>query len=36
MDKPIVAMPFRHHASHVCEEARKMLGFNDEEKEENE
>ena len=25
MNKPIVAMPFRHHASHVCEEARKML-----------
>ncbi len=23
--KPIVAMPFRHHASHVCAEARKML-----------
>ena len=25
MSKPIVAMPFRHHASHVCAEARKML-----------
>lgn len=25
MKKPIVAMPFRHHATHVCEEARKML-----------
>lgn len=25
MNKPIVAMPFRHHASHVCAEARKML-----------
>lgn len=25
MSKPIVAMPFRHHASHVCAEARRML-----------
>lgn len=25
MNKPIVAMPFSHHATHVCEEARKML-----------
>lgn len=25
MNKPIVAMPFSHHATHVCEEARKIL-----------